>query len=70
MEKILANREWLDQHIRDLLGQFQVGEWVAISGQKVVAKGASAEEVKSALGGAIGEALIICIPDKDIPLPF
>ncbi len=70
MEKILANREWLDWHVQELIGQYAVGEWVAVSGQKVVAKGSSAEEVIAALGGTVGEALIICVPDKDIPTPF
>jgi len=70
MERILANREWLDQNIKELIAQYKVGEWIAISGQKVVAQGESAEEVKKALGGVLGEALIICVPDKDIPLPF
>jgi hypothetical protein len=70
MERILANREWLDRHVQDLLDQYAVGEWVAISGQKIAAKGSSAEEVIAALGGTIGDALIICVPDRDIPTPF
>ncbi len=70
MERLLANREWLDQHIVELISQYKVGEWIAISGQKVVANGASSEELIAALGGTIGEALIIQVPDKEIPLPF
>ena len=70
MEKILVNREWLDQNIVTLIPQYKMGEWIAISGQKVVAKGVSPEEVIAALGGVIGEALVIQVPDKDIPLPF
>jgi hypothetical protein len=70
MEKILANREWLDQNITALISQYRTGEWIAISGQKVVSKGDTSETVIAALGGTIGEALIIQVPDKDIPLPF
>lgn len=70
MERILANREWLDRHIEELIQQYKVGEWIAISGQKVVANGESAEDVKRAIGGTMGEALVICVPDKDMPVPI
>jgi hypothetical protein len=70
VERMLANREWLDQNIDELISQYNVGEWIGISEKRVVAKGSDPDEVKRALGGALGEALIICVPDKDIPQPI
>jgi hypothetical protein len=70
IEKILANREWLDQHIDELVMEYGAGEWIAISDEKVIARGSNSEEVKAAIGGGSEEALIICVPDKDIAQPI
>ncbi len=70
IEKILANREWLDQHIDELVIEYGAGEWLAISDEKVIARGSNSEEVKAAIGGGSEEALIICVPDKDIAQPI
>lgn len=70
IEKILANREWLDQHIDELVIEYGAGEWLAISDKQVIARGSNSEEVKAAIGGSSEEALIICVPDKDIAQPI
>ncbi len=71
IERMCANREWLDQNIDELTAQYNVGDWVGIVDKQVIAKGSNAEEVKAAMGDKFGgEALIICIPDKEIPQPI
>ncbi len=70
VERMLANREWLDQNIDELISQYNVGEWIGISERRVVARGSDSDEVKQAMGGRWAEALIICVPDKEIPQPI
>jgi hypothetical protein len=71
IERMCANREWLDRNVDELTAQYNVGEWVGIMDKQVIAKGSNAEEVKAAMGDKFGgEALIICIPDREIPQPI
>jgi hypothetical protein len=71
IERLCANREWLDNHIDDLTAQYNVGDWIAVLDGKVLAKGSNSEEVKAALGEDLAqETIIVCVPDKEIPEPI
>ncbi len=68
IERLCANREWLDNHIDELTAQYNVGDWIAVLDGKVLAKGSDSEEVKAALGEDLAEeTIIVCVPDKEIP---
>lgn len=71
VERLCANREWLDQHIDELTAQYAPGDWIAILDGKVVAAGSDADEIKAALRKkSLYEVLILCVPDKTIPQPI
>lgn len=71
IERLCANREWIDRHIDELTAQHKVGDWIAILGGKVIAQGTDSGEVKAKLGGQFDEeTILLCIPDKEIPQPI
>ena len=71
IERLCANREWLDQNIDELAAQYSVGDWVAVLDGKVIAEGSNSEEIKAALGdNSAEEIIILCIPDKVIQEPI
>jgi hypothetical protein len=71
MERLCANREWLDEHIDELTDKYDEGDWIAVLGGEVLSKGSTAEEVKAALGGkAAPETIILFVPGKEIPQPI
>lgn len=69
--RMLVNRDWLNENIGHLIEEYEIGDWLAVSDGKVIAKESSWDGVKAALGDKFGgETLILCVPDKDIPQPI
>jgi len=65
--KLLENREWFDQNIHQIQKEYR-GKVVAVYGNKVVAHGQSASEVKQEIRGKYPEleTLIIMVPREEI----
>jgi len=71
VERLCANREWLDEHIDELIEQYKEGDWIAVLGAKVIAKGSTAEEVRDLLGkDAAPEIITFFVPGKEIQQPI
>ena len=71
LERLCANRDWLDEHIDDLIAEYDEGDWIAVLNEEVLAKGSTAEECKKALGDkAAPETIILFVPGKEIPQPI
>ncbi len=69
VERLLETREWLDRSVDDLIGGELVGKWIGVQGDRVVATGESAAKVREALGGQVGDALVVFVP-SDLPTPI
>jgi len=71
VERLCANREWLDEHIDELIEQYKEGDWIAVLNGKVIAKGSTGEEVRNLLGkDAAPETIIFFVPGEEIPQPI
>jgi len=63
----LENRKWFDENLTELQKKLR-GKTIAVHGKKVVAVGATADEVKEMIKGNYPEeeALIILVPSEEV----
>jgi len=63
----LENREWFDEHVRELQKEYG-GKIIAIHGKKLVGVGDTPEDIKSLVSGKypLGETFFIKVPIEPI----
>jgi len=71
VRKLLANRAWLSRNLKEIQADY-AEKWIAIADEKIVASGATFDEVEKQVADKYPreEILILRIPAGDISRPI